>query len=341
MIMKVTAMFAANDPKRAHFGGDKRTPLFEVAAEFIRQNIALGHLSPGQVLQESALSERLNMSRATLKRALEIVEADGLIERFSGRGFVVSGKTTDPKRNDLRQIELDFSSIDDHAGQPSWLGVYEDAAFQVARSPIFGRYRISEAQMAEDYGVSRTIVRDVLGRLQERRLVQKSKTSRWIVEPLTSKRIRDKFELRNILEVAALKTAKTSPHELQTLVTDIKALVQKDEISHSRWFEIDQRFFQTTVLTTSNEDLLSYASSNRLALEACQTALFSLGLPSDKYSLQELQQVLELLLSGSIPAAASMLSSHLAKAADRMISQLKITAIIAPPEDFPKYLRSD
>ncbi|WP_224504251.1 GntR family transcriptional regulator [Celeribacter litoreus] len=313
--------------------------MFEVAAEFVRHNIALGHLKPGLVLQESALSERLDMSRATLKRALEIVESEGLIERFSGRGFVVSGAGAKPQREDLRQIALDHSSLDDSVGKPSWLRVYDDVAFHVTRCPVFGRYRVFEAQMAEEYGVSRTIIRDVLGRLQERGLVQKSKTSRWVVEPLTSRKIKDKYELRNILEVAALQSAKLPLQDIQKLISEIDSLSKQDQVSEDQWFALDRKFFELVVLTTPNEDLAEYASSNRIALEACQAALFSLGLPPDKQSLQELRQVLELALSGSISAATSMLSTHLAKASARTIAQLKITAIIAPPPDFPSYLQ--
>lgn len=317
---------------------DKRAPLFEVAADFIRKNISLGHLKPGLVLLESALSERLDMSRATLKRALEIAEADGLVERFSGRGFIVSGDSAEPLREDLRQIQLDHSSLSDSLGKPSWSRVYDDVSFHVTRCPIFGSYRILEAQMAEEYGVSRTIIRDVLGRLQERGLVQKSKTSRWMVERLTSRRIKDKYDLRNILEVAALKSAQLPFQDIQKLVDRIRQLSTQERLAEDQWRALDRKFFELVILTTPNKDLADCASANRLALEACQAALFSLGLPPDKQSLQELQQVLELALSGSVSAAASMLSTHLTKLSARTIAQMKITAIIEPP-DFPAYLQ--
>lgn len=317
---------------------DKRVPLFEVAADFIRHNISLGHLRPGLVLQESALSERLDMSRATLKRALEIAEGDGLIERFSGRGFIVSGDGAKPLREDLRQIDLDHSSLSGSLGKPSWSRVFEEVSFHVTRCPIFGSYRVLEAQMAEEYGVSRTIIRDVLGRLQERGLVQKSRTSRWMVEQLTSRRIKDKYELRTILEVAALKSAQLPLQDISKLVERIGSLSRQERLAEDQWRALERRFFELMILTTPNRDLAEYASANRLSLEACQSALFSLGLPPDKQSLQELQQVLELALSGSVGAAASMLSTHLQKLSARTIAQMKITAIIAPP-DFPSYLQ--
>ena len=318
---------------------DKRAALFEVAADFIRHNIAEGHLYEGLVLQESALSERLEMSRATVKRALEMIETEGLIRKFSGRGFLVAGPAAEVKRDDLRSLELDTSILDASSGKPNWLRVYDEVAYHVTRCPVFGRYRVLEAQMAEEYGVSRTIIRDVLGRLQERGLVQKSRTSRWIVAPLTSQRIKDKYELRSILEVAALTSAKLPVDKLNAFAQEVRDLPAGAPLTPERWFALERRFFEMTVLTSANEDLTEYAATNRVALEACQSALFSLGLPPDTQSIVELGRVVELALSGSLPAATSMLTMHLEKACHRTVAQLKITAILPPPTDFPPYLQ--
>lgn len=318
---------------------DKRTTLFEAAANLIRHNIETGLLYPGLVLQESALSERMEMSRATVKRALEMIEAEGRIRRFSGRGFLVNGGSGAPKREDLRLIEFDLSGLDEAMGKPNWLRIYDDVAYHVTRCPVFGRYRIIESLMAEEFGVSRTLIRDALGRLQERGLVQKSRTSRWVVEPLTSQRIKDKYQLRSILEVAALRSASLPVEALRQLSDEINALSPGEILTPTKWFSLDRRFFELAVLTTPNTDLATYASSNRLALEACQSALFSLGLPPDTQSLLELGQISELALSGSISAATSMLSMHLQKACERTVAQLKITAIIEPTSDFPDYLQ--
>lgn len=322
-----------NDP-------DRPVTLFETAANLIRHNIDEGLLRPGLVLQESGLAERLGMSRATVKRALEMIESEGLIHRFSGRGFLVAGGDGTPQRDDLRLLELDLAALDESCGKPNWLRIYDDVAYHVTRCPIFGRYRIIEALMAEEYGVSRTLIRDALGRLQERGLVQKNRTSRWVVEPLTAQKIKDKYQLRSILEVAAMRSARLPLDELRALSDEINSLSAETRLSSAEWLRQDQRFFELAVLTTPNTDLANHAASNRLALEACQAALFSLGLPADPQSLLELGQVTELILMGSVSAAASMLSMHLQKEQDRTIAQLKITAIIEPRSPFPVYLQA-
>lgn len=118
--------------------------------------------------------------------------------------------------------------------------------------------------------------------------------------------------------------------DISKLVDRIGSLSCQDPLAEDQWRALERRFFELMILTTPNMDLAEYASANCLSLEACQRALFSLGLPPDKQSLQELQQVLELALSGSVGAAASMLSTHLDKLSARTIAQMKITAIIAP-----------
>jgi len=54
------------------------------------------------------------------------------------------------------------------------------------------------------------VVRDVLARLQERGLIRKNAASHWIAGPLTARTVSEKFELRGIVEPAALRLA--APH---------------------------------------------------------------------------------------------------------------------------------
>ena len=126
---------------------------------------------------------------------------------------------------------------------------------------------------------------------------------------------------------------------LQELLDRINQLDQSCTLPAPEWFALESRFIETTVLCTPNVDLAQHILSNRRALEACQSSLFSLGLPPDTQSIIELGGVVDLILSGTITAAMSMLAAHLAKARDRTIAQLKITAVIEPPTNTPAYLQ--
>lgn len=318
---------------------DAQSPtLFEVAAELLRTNILDGKLVPGVVLQESALAERLSMSRATVKRALTLLCEEGLVQRFSGRGYLVTGGDKTPLRLDLRTLDLDLDALDEKVGKPNWLRIHNTVENELSRCLVFGQYRIVEALVAQEFDVSRTVVRDVLSRLQERGLVQKSANSRWVVEPLTAQRIKDKFELRMVLEVAALISAKTDQELLSKLANDICVLPDDQPITERTWFDIDQQFLDLAILSTHNRELANCISGNRSGLEALHSVLFSLGLPPDMQSLRELYTVIDLLRTGTTSAAAGMLSTHLKNSLHRTISQLKIVSVIEPPQDFAPYL---
>jgi DNA-binding GntR family transcriptional regulator len=319
--------------------GARRSPLFESTADILRANIDSGTLTPGLVLQESALSERLSVSRATVKRALALLADEGRLNRFDGRGYLVAGSDR-PLRHDLRTIDLDLDQFEEDAGKPNWLRLQEEMEADLARCLIFGRYRIIEALVAERFGVSRTVVRDVLGRLQERGLVTKNNTSRWVVEPLTAQRFRNKFDLAAILEVAALESAEPEFDALARLSTEIRALPQDGPADPDLWFDIEGRFYDLAILSTPNDDLADYVRANRAALRSAQKVLFSLGLPPDRQSLTEQGMIVDLVLARTRSAAASMLSTHLNNALKRTIAQLKIVSVIDPPEDLAPYLQA-
>ncbi|MBU2358472.1 MAG: GntR family transcriptional regulator [Alphaproteobacteria bacterium] len=327
-------------PVLAEVRGTLPSTLCEAAAEAIRNNIVEGKLAPGVVLQESALSERLSTSRATVKRALSILADEGRIRRFDGRGFLVAGDDT-PRRLDLRSIDLNLDGLDDTAGQPNWLRIQDEVAAELSRCLVFGRYRVIEATLARDFDVSRTVIRDVLSRLQERGLVQKKANMRWIVEPLTARRIKDKYEMRIVLEIAALKSAEIDIPALADLAVRIRDTPDDATMSPEAWFDLDNAFLRLAILSTPNVDLAHYVSANRSALEASQRVLFSIGLPPHRQSLLELCMVIDLLLAGTARAAANMMATHLQNALNRTIAQLKIVSVIDPPTDLADYLVPD
>ncbi len=319
-------------------------PLFLAAAETIRLNIASGKLAPGTVLLESALADLMAMSRAPVKKALALLEQDGMVGRFEGRGYVVGkgGAGVPLKRLDVRDLDLDLTPVTEgDQNVPNWARIDEDVEAELSRCLIFGQYRVVEKMLADTYGVSRTVARDVLGRLQERGIVTKSATSRWMVKPLTAQAIRDRFELRVILEVAALKTAapRIDKAALRDLVARIGGYERSGQsIDKDEWFAITNDFLDIVVLSTPNEDLAAYISANRKTLQASQRALFSLGMPGDKASIVELRMVADLLLVDAVPSAATLLESHLTKLLDRTIAQLKILSVVPKPDDLAPYV---
>ncbi|EWM50413.1 deoR-like helix-turn-helix domain protein [Bordetella holmesii 70147] len=66
---------------------DSPLPLYHKVYLLIRQRLLAGGFAPQTALPgENALAAEYGVSRLTIRRSLEALEADGLIERHQGRG---------------------------------------------------------------------------------------------------------------------------------------------------------------------------------------------------------------------------------------------------------------
>ncbi|MCF6334569.1 MAG: GntR family transcriptional regulator [Spirochaetales bacterium] len=69
------------------------TPLYYQICEIIRDEIATLSLQPGELLpSETELIKRFNVSRATVRKALDALAAEGVVYRLQGKGTFVSDK---------------------------------------------------------------------------------------------------------------------------------------------------------------------------------------------------------------------------------------------------------
>ncbi|WP_244616277.1 GntR family transcriptional regulator [Rhizobium sp. RU20A] len=318
---------------------------YEIAEEVLRRNIFEGVLPPGLVLLEGPIADILQTSRAPIQRALQALEADGLVHRFKGRGYLVGppGAGIEPDRTDIKSLGLTIPEHADEALQSrsSWERIYNTVERDVAGCVVFGQYRIIEIELANHFKVSRTIVRDILTRLRERGLVRKNQSSHWIAGPLTAQTIKEHFVLRRMLEPQALQTgANDIDREALTALFDrLVALEARDVPDYLDDLEdIQARFIETCVLATPNEKLQDLIRNNLLPMTATDRLLRRLGLPGDPMVITELRLVVELLMRGAPCAAAAMLETHLDAAVNRTIAQMKIVAIIPGPGETADYL---
>lgn len=66
----------------------------ETLAESLRSKIIEGDISPGEHLNEVAVSKKFNVSRNTLREAFRILEEQGLLVRIPNRGVSVTSPST-------------------------------------------------------------------------------------------------------------------------------------------------------------------------------------------------------------------------------------------------------
>ncbi|MFF0505609.1 GntR family transcriptional regulator [Streptomyces fimicarius] len=82
---------------------------YEQIADTLRAEIDAGQLNRGDRLpSEAALAERFRVSLPTIRQALGVIQAEGLVEKRHGRGnFVRQPRTTIYRTNDRHQWEKD------------------------------------------------------------------------------------------------------------------------------------------------------------------------------------------------------------------------------------------
>lgn len=321
---------------------------YAIVEEVLRRNIAAGRLPRGLVLLEGPIADLLQTSRAPVQRALQLLEADGLVHRFEGRGFLVGppGSGARPLRVDVKALGLDVPREADAALQSrgSWERIYDIVERDVAACIVFGQYRLVEAELARHFRVSRTVVRDVLARLQERGLVRKDQSSHWVAGPLTAQSIKDHFALRKILEPPALVDAapRLDRDRLAHLYERFRAAESATADPEGDSLEaFETLLVDTCVLTTPNVRLAQLIRDNLLPVLAADRVLRQLGLPADRGAFTEHRLIVELLLRDAVPAAAEMFAAHIDAAARRSLAQMKIVAVIPEPTHLASYLNRE
>ncbi|HEY8474311.1 MAG TPA: GntR family transcriptional regulator [Natronosporangium sp.] len=137
-------------------------------AEQLRARITSGEFSPGSTLpSEAALCDEYGVARNTLRRALDQLTEERLIEVRPGRGRVV---VTSP----------------DAAGRalPRYVAIAEDLRSQIESGQLRpGEALPSEATLAKRYGVARGTARQALAELAGAGLVAAVHGKGWYVRP--------------------------------------------------------------------------------------------------------------------------------------------------------------
>ena len=132
-------------------------------------------------------------SRVPVRKAFEMLHADGLLHTFEGRGYLVAsadGSAPEPLRAPLSEAALGFEQARAPLELPSNSErIYHALEAAVSIAITFGHYRIDESVAAKAFGVSRSAVREALSRLRDFGLVEKSAYSHWLAGPLTARAV--------------------------------------------------------------------------------------------------------------------------------------------------------
>ncbi|ASW04323.1 GntR family transcriptional regulator (plasmid) [Paraburkholderia aromaticivorans] len=310
----------------------------------LKNAIALGKIAPGLVLLEGPVARVFGTSRVPVRKAFEMLHAGGLLHTFEGRGYVVAspdGSAPPPLRAPLSESALGFDEAHAPLALPSNSErIYHAMEAAVSIGITFGHFRIDESEAAEAFGVSRGTVREALSRLRDLGLVEKSAYSHWLCGPLTARAVAHDYELRVLLEPAALRASMPhlSKEKLTLALAEVeRAIDEPDSIDADALERIETALHVECLSQAPNKKLLGMIGHAHMPLTVNHAFYNAFNLHPEAGTLVEHRAVLKHLLAGSTEAAVTALADHLHAGQKRTLQRLKVLAVLPEP-DLPVFM---
>jgi DNA-binding GntR family transcriptional regulator len=323
---------------RAHVDGPAGgvVRLHDQAFEILARRIRTGAVPAGTKLLESWVAADFGISRAPARQALAALEKAGLATRNAGRGYVVTGlvDAVDGMTPATEPVQLLQSA--------SWERIYAEIETSIVARTAFASWHVVEAEIAKHYRVSRTVVRDVVARLNQRGIIRKDERSHWYAPALTPDHVTELYEMRWTLEPLALdKAAASLPPDL------VRAALQSIEEAMSRAESLTGSDLDA-LEAELHVEILGYCGQQTLieALRSYQSLLVAHSFlyrwlpplyPSEPF-LPEHLAVLQALNKGRRKGAVVALRAHLQASLARALHRIEAVAAEFEPEPVP-YLR--
>ena len=175
---------------------------------------------------------------------------------------------------------------------------------------------LSENQLAQALGMSRTPVREALRALASENWVEIKNGVGAYVKPLSSKDIEDLYEIRCLLEVQAAKTAvyNISAQEIDQLEQQYQALLDdfyQGRLPDPRYFsQLDWTLHELIVERCTNNYLKVIMRNNNASIKRYQLLSFEARNDIKDSAVQHLN-ILELIRRRDVPALTEALRAHL------------------------------
>lgn len=179
--------------------------------------------------------------------------------------------------------------------------------------------RLNEVALSRELGVSRTPLREALNRLVAERLFDFRPGQGFFCRPLDAQGIFDLFELRQIIEVAAVRAAcaKATDPELQALRDELYATgIEITGLTVEEAVNRDEAFHLGIAKLSGNMELLQ--TLTRINDRIRYIRWISMSLDRVQRSKDEHKRVMQALMDRDADIAAQVLGTHITKRMDQV-----------------------
>lgn len=304
-----------------------RTLAYEAIANALRSAVLRESIPPGTVLLEGAIAALFDSSRSPVKQALATLEAEGVVRRFDGRG-VLAGKDGEPLRLKISPEMLNIGAK--AATSPktfAWQSFYYDFENTVILRAVFGSFRINELALARHYNVGRTVAGDILNHAAKNGILVRDDKFRWWINPLDEERFRSLYELRLLLEPAALKTAmqRIPAETLAAMRLRLVAASEKfPDVASAELDALEEDLHVATLQYSINSEICESLKRTRCVLVAgkhIQRAVRT-TMPIDAFMGEHLA-IMDAIIARDYPLAERALTDHLEASGDKAKDRLQ------------------
>ena len=214
--------------------------------------------------------------------------------------------------------------------------VYELLRQRILTCVLLPGHRLNEKEIADEFHISRTPLREALNRLGQQRLLIRTPYAGYIVAPITEAGVRELSELRLLLEVetAGLAAERATPEELLRIEAAVELHYQPgDRETYTNYLESNILFHKEVARASHNTRLEELVLS---VLNELQRPLYlglDIGLDSQAATREHI--VLFAAIKSRKPEKAREIQrKQILRATDRMLKAMKH---LAPAETSQSY----
>lgn len=194
--------------------------------------------------------------------------------------------------------------------------VYSEIRRKILANQLLPGTRLKEDVWAKKSEVSRMAVRESLTRLLGEKLVVVGEKGGYFVKPMTAEDVHQIRELREVLEIGALKLAykkmdKQQIAKLEKICDDFTAMVQQGYFSGA--CEADIKFHETLIASAENKKLLEAYHASNIPLFHLKLTKTQVYMDDYDQTDKEHRQIVKALKSKNLKLAEQTLIKHLAR----------------------------
>ncbi|MCG8511014.1 MAG: GntR family transcriptional regulator [Rhodospirillales bacterium] len=323
-------------------------PLYELIFNLLSAHIADGRVEPGLAIREQDIMTAFGVGRAPARMALAKLEGERAVRKLRGRGFVVSSGRAASRKNGRTLLDVELTLPESLRRRLSRRSrrqhIYPAVEQAVASCLIFGRFQVSQSALADHFGVSRTVTQEVLASLEKTGFVSQQRNGRWTAGPMTFEDARERYEIRRLLEPAALiEAAARLPREsLEAARDQVVAARLESRFNPDSLNRIELALHTDIVLQCRNRQMRNILRTCQLPLIVTYGTVVKASEASTRQRnvrsmLDEHQRIIELLMDGKTEKAAAELDTHIRHAIDWSLPHFADPKPLAP-ESIPEYL---